>query len=87
MMPFMVQSPTDPTRPAASNAPSKLDHTDTARIRTAAGRAPKLYPGPVGLILERELLAWHEFGYRIGVGSKALMAELVNHLMTAPEQR
>lgn len=72
---------------AATVAPPKLDHSESAKIRAAAGRAPKIYPGPVGLILERELLAWHDFGYRIGIGSKALMAELVQHLLTAPEHR
>lgn len=36
------------------------------RLWTAAGRAKRLYPGPVGELLYRELRSWEEFGYRLG---------------------
>ena len=49
---------------------------------TAPRGAARLYPGPVGELLSRELLTWEEFGYRLG-GSQLVM-RLVDHVLKAP---
>lgn len=86
MMPFMVQSPTDPTRPAASNAPSKLDHTDTARITRACHHVTHLYPGAAGKLLAQFLTEYSQWGFRIS--QSALPAQLVDEVLaTLPDPR
>ncbi len=50
------------------------------QLRTAAFRATRMYPGPVGEVLSRELLAWEDFGFRLG-GSAPIM-RLVDHILT-----
>lgn len=72
--------PGPPTQP-----PPRLDHHEKMRIRAAAFRATRLYRGPVGELLSRELLSWEEFGYRLHRGG--LIMRLVDHLMTTAEQR
>ena len=67
---------------AASLDHGRMDHHEKARLRAASFRATRLYPGPVGELLSRELLAWEEFGYRLG-GSQLIM-RLVDHVLTAP---
>lgn len=52
------------------------------RYRAAAFAATQRYPGPVGTLLSREIMAWEEFGYRLG--SHRLINELVDHLTPAP---
>jgi hypothetical protein len=59
-----------------------VNHREKMRLRAAAFRATRLYPGPVGELLFRELLSWDEFGYRLG-GSQLIM-RLVDHLLQAP---
>lgn len=49
-----------------------MDHHEKMRIRAAAFRATRLYPGPVGELLSRELLTWEEFGMRLA-GSGQIM--------------
>ena len=51
--------------------PVPMDHHEKARLRAAAFRVTRLYPGPVGELLSRELLTWEEFGYRLGGGTGA----------------
>jgi hypothetical protein len=58
------------------------NHPQNMRLRAAAFRAPRLYPGPVGELLSRELLSWEEFGYRFG-GSRLIM-RLIDHLLQTP---
>jgi hypothetical protein len=58
-----------------------MDHHDKMQLRAAAFRATRIYPGPVGELLSRELLSWEEFGYRLG-GDQLIM-RLVNHLLAA----
>ena len=60
-----------------------MDHRDRMRVRQAACRATRVYPGPVGAVLCRELLTWEEFGYRLGGGSVIL--DLIEHILAAPE--
>ena len=62
--------------------PEPMDHHEKMRLRAAAFRATRLYPGPVGEVLSRELLTWEEFGYRLG-GSQLVM-RLVKHVLEAP---
>ena len=62
--------------------PLPMDHHEKMRLRAAAFRVTRLYPGPVGELLARELLSWEEFGYRLGGGR--LMMRLVEHVLTSP---
>lgn len=59
-----------------------MDHHEKARLRAAAFRVTRLYPGPVGEMLSREILTWDEFGYRLG-GSQLVM-RLVDFVLKAP---
>jgi hypothetical protein len=59
--------------------PAPMDHHEKMRVRAAAFRATRLYPGPVGELLSRELLTWEEFGYRLG--GDQLVMRLVDHVL------
>ena len=59
-----------------------MDFHEKMRLRAAAHRATRLYPGPVGELVSRELLTWEEFGYRLGGGQ--LIMRLVDHVLTTP---
>ena len=61
--------------------PVPMDHHEKMRLRAAAFRVTRLYPGPVGELLSRELLTWEEFGYRLG-GSQHVMP-LEDHVLKA----
>lgn len=67
--------------PTTPNPPTPLGRPEKARLRRLATRATELYPGPVGELAARELLAWEEFGYRVGNGS------LMHRLADDIEQR
>ena len=62
--------------------PVPMDHHEKMRLRAAAFRVTRLYPGPAGEVLSRELLTWEEFGYRLGGG--ALVMRLVDHILKSP---
>jgi hypothetical protein len=62
--------------------PAPMDHHEKMRLRAAAFRATRLYPGPVGELLSRELLTWEEFGYRLG--GERLVMRLVDHVLKTP---
>jgi hypothetical protein len=62
--------------------PVAMGHHEKMRLRAAALRAARLYPGPVGELVSRELITWDEFGYRLGGGQ--LVTRLVDHLLTTP---
>ncbi len=59
-----------------------LDHHERMRMRSAAFAAKRLYPGPVGELVAKELAAWEEFGYRLD--DHGLVARLVEHLLKPP---
>jgi len=59
--------------------PAGLDPAIRSRLTVAAFRATHRYPGPAGTVLARELLAWADFGYRLGV-DRPVMA-LVDDLL------
>jgi len=78
------------TRTIGSNALTEEDPMTTQdtpgpdlairrRFAVAAFRARRRYPGPAGTVLARELLAWADFGYRLGA-DRPLMA-LVDDLL------
>ena len=63
------------------SAPAPMEHHEKMRMRAAAFRATRLYPGPVGELISRELLSWEDFGYRLG-GNRMIM-DLVHHVLTS----
>lgn len=65
--------------------PAPMDHHEKMRIRAAAFRATRVYPGPVGELISRELLSWEDFGYRLG-GNRLVM-DLVEHVLKNGEPR
>lgn len=58
-----------------------MEQHEKARLRAAAVRAKRVYPGPAGELLSRDILTWEEFGYRLG--SSSLILRLVEQIMTA----
>ena len=79
---YTLPKPTpDPT--LATEPPAKMDLHEKSRASAAAHRAKKLFPGPVGECLFRELDVYAQFGWRFD--QSGLMPRLVDHIMTAPE--
>ena len=73
------------TTTAAINPPRRMEANEKLRLRSAAHKALKLYPGPVGELISREILVWEDFGYRIGGGGgHALIGAVVDHIMKTP---
>ena len=73
-------------------SPVPMDHHEKMRLRAAAFRVTRLYPGPVGELLSRELLTWEEFGLRLGAHTDmaavaAEVLELAAHRAQAAQQR
>jgi hypothetical protein len=64
------------------NPPDPMDAHTKMRLRAAAFRVTRLYPGPVGELLSRELLTWEEFGYRLG--GQLLVMRVVDHVLKEP---
>lgn len=62
--------------------PTEMEQHAKTRLRGAAFRARKVHPGAVGLLVERELLAVAEFGYRMANGSLPLA--VADEIMAAP---
>lgn len=55
------------------------------RIRNAAYRAPKVYPGPVGLMLRRELDAYADFHFPWADGPRTtVMNGVVDDVLGRP---
>lgn len=69
-------------QPAATVSVPLLACVDRTRLREAALRATRCYPGVVGQILSRELLTWESFAFQYGGGGT--IAALVEHVMTFP---
>lgn len=66
------------TVPAAVPLP-RMDGHERSRLRCAADQAKRVYPGPVGDLISRELLTWEDFGYRLG--GRRPVADLVRHVL------
>jgi len=79
VMPFVVQRPDDPTRPADPDRPVVAGTVEKTLYRKAAFHATRLYAGPVGELVSRELLAMHDFGFR--VDHSGLGYRLAEHIM------
>ena len=62
--------------------PVRMEHHEKMRMRAAAFRALKLFPGPIGELLSREILTWEEFGYRFG--SSSLIWAAVDRILKMP---
>jgi hypothetical protein len=62
-----------------------MTYPEKQRLRAAAHRVTRLYPGPIGELVSRELLTWEEFGYRLGAA--ALISRLVDQVLQAPIER
>jgi hypothetical protein len=70
---------TDEETPMTAPDTAGPDLANRRRFTVAAFRATRRYPGPAGTVLARELLAWADFGYRLGA-DRPLMA-LVDDLL------
>lgn len=74
---------TKPERPPGSA--ELMDFKEKMRIRAAAFRASRVYPGPVGQLIAKELAAWEEFGIRLG--GHSLILQVVAAIEQTPEPR
>lgn len=63
----------------ASAKPEPMVSPERQRLRRAAMHAKRVYPGPVGEVVSRELLTWEEFGFRLG--SESLVLRLVDDIL------
>lgn len=66
--------------PIAGDA-DQLGFQEFVRIRTAALHARRTYPGPLGELVQRELIAYAEFGYRFA--ADALIPRLVTEILAS----
>jgi hypothetical protein len=66
-----------------SNNVEKMSDAELMRIRKAAFRATRVFPGPAGHVLSGEIFSWAEFGYRLGDG---LIPALVDQIMNAESE-
>lgn len=69
-------------QPAADVPVPKLQPVDRGRLLSAALRAEKAYPGPIGELVARELTTWSELSFRFG--GESTIARLVDHVMRLP---
>ena len=65
--------------PLRGDAPPLLQH-ERSKMRAAGLHARRLYPGPVGDLIYRELCAYADFGYRFG--DRALIPRLAAEILT-----
>lgn len=54
-----------PSAPTRATAMAELMLHEKSRYRAAAEHARRIYPGPLGELVHRELTAYAEFGYRM----------------------
>jgi hypothetical protein len=59
-----------------------MDHHEKMRLRAAAFRVTKLFPGAIGDMICRELMTWEEFGYRLG--GEQLVMKVVDDVLKLP---
>ncbi|HTF50347.1 MAG TPA: hypothetical protein VK735_23150 [Pseudonocardia sp.] len=62
-----------------------MDLDEMKRLRAAAFWAKRIYPGPVGELLSRELRSWEEFGYRLG--TQGMIIGIVDAVLKARDQQ
>lgn len=68
------------TGPLHGSAPTLAMH-ERSRVRAAALHARRLYPGGLGELAYRELVAYADFGYRFAVDS--LIPRLATEILAA----
>jgi hypothetical protein len=71
-----------PAPPPIPGDATAMPYDEQARVRAAALRARRIYPGPLGELVFRELRAYAEFGYRLG--DDAVIRRLATALLTTP---
>jgi len=59
--------------------PGYMTRDEKQRFMLAANHVHRLYPGPAGKVLARELWAWWDFGWRLA--HDAPIAQLVEHIL------
>lgn len=59
----------------AEHPPPLMSLAARSRMRDHADQAQRLYPGPIGELVARELRSWAEFGYVLG--PNALLGRVV----------
>ena len=69
----------------ATDPPELLDYDERRTLRDYGHLARHLYPGAVGELVQRECVAWAEFGYRTHLDG--LMARVVADLDTEAARR
>ncbi len=81
-MPFTTVPGTGPLRGTAT----ALQVHERSRVRAAALHARRIYPGGLGELAYRELVAYADFGYRFA--ADALIPKLVAEILAtvAPEE-
>jgi hypothetical protein len=57
-----------------------LAHHEASRLRAAAHHARRVYPGPLGELVSRELTAYADFGHRLA--ADGLATRLARHVLT-----
>jgi hypothetical protein len=55
-----------------------MDSVDRGRLRIAAGRALRAFPGPVGETLAKELHSWEAQALPLGDMNNALIEKIMN---------
>jgi hypothetical protein len=61
----------------------QMTYEEKQDLRAAAFKAQRVYPGPVGALIYREIQDWVEFGYRFGNAS--LIRQLRDAVMEHPD--
>lgn len=61
----------------------RMDQHEFLRLRTASYRAKKVLPPAIAELVSREIMMWHEFGYRLGDSS--IVRRAVDELMKMRE--
>lgn len=63
-------------------APVRMDSDERMRVRMAALKATRVFPGVVGQFISRELLTWEEFGMKLSGDSLTL--KLIEAVLSSP---
>ncbi|MGE3285219.1 MAG: hypothetical protein AB7J32_03825 [Pseudonocardia sp.] len=66
----------------AAGGADPLQRHESSRLRAAAAHARRVYPGAVGEVLARELVAYADFGYR--GADDALIPRLARQVLAMP---
>lgn len=72
----MLASPAEPV-----DAAERMDHHVRMKLRAAAFRATRVFPGAVGEMVSKELLSFEEFGLRLS--RDGLVMRVVDQVMNS----